>query len=211
MTKIPKGTILHVFNKSIANYPIFKDLNNSFRFKQVLTYYNDISNTLNLGNFLKTHLDYSPDIFNQGKNNLSKFLAYCIMPDHYHLLVKILFDSCLSRYIGIIENSYTRFFNIKFKRKGPLWQSRFKYVIIKSNEQLLHVSRYIHLNPCTSNLAEKPEDWIYSSYKDYLNNIKLKKYFTEISINSSKTYKKFVENQIDYQKKLRSIKKVVFE
>jgi len=134
------------------------------------------------------------------------------MPDHYHLLIKILRYNCLSKYISDIENSFTRYFNLKFSRKGPLWQSTFKAVRIKTNYQLLHTSRYIHLNPTTSNLVIKPEDWQFSSYHKFIKNEKvLQNVVTEISIDKPLLYKKFVEDQIDYQRKLRLIKKMILE
>lgn len=211
MKKIFEGDIIHIFNKSIANYGIFNSLDNVNRFIQILDYYNNLDVKVNLASYLKNNSDYFPQLLNNKEKPLVKFLAYCIMPDHYHLLVKILKENYLSKYINNIENSYTRFFNIKFKRKGPLWQSRFKMVKIKSNEQLLHVSRYIHLNPTTSNLVQKPEEWNFSSYKYYLNEKILNKYLVEISIKSVFDYKKFCEDNIDYQRKLKLIKKLIFD
>jgi len=211
MRRFPVNEIFHFCNKSIANYPIFKDLNNSFRFIQILDFYNNLSIQTSLSTFLKTNLDYSPKLLRIKENGLIKFLAYCIMPDHYHLLIKILQRRPILQYINNIENSFTRFFNIKFQRKGPLWQSSFRSIRIKNNEQLLHVTRYIHLNPVTNYLVNKPEEWIYSSYKDYLNQSTLSHYLKEISINSSHTYKKFLENNIDDQRKLRLIKRFILE
>ena len=111
-----------------------------------------------------------------------------------------------------VENSFTRYFNIKFGRKGPLWQNSFKSVEIRSNEQLLHVSRYIHLNPTTNRLVDRPEDWIFSSYKDFITDKKLlNDFMKEISIDDIDDYKKFVENNIEYQRDLKHIKKLLFE
>ena len=62
-------------------------------------------------------------------------ISYCVMPDHYHLVVKILKEAIFSKYINDLENSYTRYFNVKFDRKGPLWQNSYKAVRIKTNEQ----------------------------------------------------------------------------
>ena len=134
------------------------------------------------------------------------------MPDHYHLLVKILKERIFSKYINDVENSFTRFFNIKFERKGPLWQTDFRAVRIKSNEQLLHVSRYVHINPTTSFLVKKPEDWKLSSYRDFINDDKvLSEYINEISIRSGKEYKKFIDDQIDYQRKLKQIRRLTLD
>ncbi len=206
------GEFFHVFNKSIANFGIFKTEKNKKRFLQTLDYYNSQQVKTSLSVFLRNNYDYLPHLLTSKPSALIKFIAYCIMPDHYHLLIKILAPSSLSKYINDVENSYTRFFNLSLKRKGPLWQSRFKAVRIASNEQLLHVSRYIHLNPTVSNLVDKPEDWQYSSYFYYLNEEKiLKKFLPEISISNQTKYKKFVENQKDYQIKLKLIKKLTLE
>lgn len=210
--KFLSGVFFHVFNKSIAGYPIFKDLSNSQRFYQTLIYYNHPNNTIKFGIFLKKNKDYSPDFFVINDENIIKIVSYCIMPDHYHLLIKIIKERSFSRYIGMVENSFSHYFNIKFNRKGPLWQSRFLAVRIKSDEQLLHVSRYIHLNPTTANLVNRPEDWIFSSYREIITNSSLlKKTLKEISISTTNSYKKFVENRIDYQKKLKLIKKCIFK
>lgn len=202
----------HVFNKSIANYGIFKDDNNKIRFLITLGYYNSPEPKPSLSVFLRTNRDYSPNLLLPNNNTIIKFLCYCTMPDHYHLLVKINTDGLFSKYINDVENSYTRYFNTRFQRKGPLWQSVFKAVRIRTNEQLLHVSRYIHINPTTNYLVEKPEDWFYSSYREYINNKRvLREFINEISISSPQSYKKFVENQIDYQRKLKKIKRLLLE
>jgi len=138
--KFVKGEIYHVFNKSISNYGIFKDLNNSQRFLNVFEYYNNRLTTKSFSQFIfRKKFDYQNIIY-PIDNSFCKILSYCIMPDHYHFLLKILTDKSFSKLISNIENSYTRYFNIKFDRKGPLWQNSFKSVEIRSNEQLLHVS-----------------------------------------------------------------------
>lgn len=202
---------LHVFNKSIANYNIFSGNSAKDRFLQTLTYYNQTTSSLRLSKYLEKNTVSTGDILIPRKNLKLKIIAYCIMPDHYHLLLKLGELVRLSNYIRIVEDSYSRYFNVKNNRKGPLWQSRFKHVVIENNSQLLHVTRYIHLNPTTSNLVEKPGEWTYSSYNAYIQNpMILKRYLKEISINSPDRYKLFSENQIDYQKKLKLIKKLTF-
>lgn len=165
------GDFYHIFNKSIANFNIFRDKKAYLRFIQALSYYNNFfSPKLNLGKFLELEKEYNPILFFSQNNAIIKFISYCLMPDHYHLLIKILKEDVFSKYISNVENSFTRYFNLRFNRKGPLWQGRFKAVRIKNNEQLLHVSRYIHLNPTNNNLVQKPEDWLFSSYKIIISN-----------------------------------------
>lgn len=209
-----QGKIFHLCNKSIANYGIFKDESNSLRFLKTLYYYNKKERQIKISRYLKNnkYITYEFNLLNLQETNLVKIIAYCIMPDHYHLLIKVLIDNTLSKYISDVENSFTRYFNIKFKRKGPLWQSRFRSVEINTDEQLLHVSRYIHLNPTTSKLVSKPEEWKLSSYKQYINNEKiLKEIMTEITISNPVKYKRFCENNIDYQRKLKRIKNLFLD
>lgn len=210
--KFAEGEIYHIFNKSISNYGIFKDFNNSQRFINVVEYYNSHLITKSFSQFIiRKKYNYQNIIYPKDFTYI-KILSYCIMPDHYHFLLKILTDNSLSRLINTVEDSFTRYFNIKFNRKGPLWQNSFKSVEIRSDEQLLHVSRYIHLNPTSSNLVDRPEDWIYSSYRDFISDEKiLIKLIKEISIDNIESYKQFVENNIKYQRELKYIKKLIFE
>lgn len=207
-----EGEIYHICNKSIANFGIFKDPDNCRRFIQTLDYYNGRNYDKNLSIFLRKHPDYNPQLLDFDKNCYFKFLSYCIMPDHYHLVVKILKSGVLTKYINDIENSYSRYFNIKFNRKGPLWQDAFVAVRIKTNEQLLHVIRYVNINPVTSDLVKKPENWEFSSYRGLISNPKyLREIIREISISDPVKFKKFCEDNIDYQKRLRFIKKLLHD
>jgi putative transposase len=146
------------------------------------------------------------------KDMIVDIIAYCIMPTHIHLILSQLKDDGISIYMKNLLNSYTRYFNVKNKRKGPLWQGRFKSVLIETDDQLLHLTRYIHLNPTSSNLVKKPEEWPYSSYKEYIDNTEVilcnfQKYLKIIPEN----YKIFVETQKDYQRKLKEIEYLLFE
>ncbi len=201
----------HVFNKSIANFGIFSKPKNSLKFIGTLDYYNDLKTKLSLSVYLRKK-SLNTSLLIPKDNSIAKIISYCIMPDHYHLLVKIIHANKFSKYINNVESSFTRYFNLKNNRKGPLWQSTVKSVIIESNEHLLHVSRYIHLNPTTKYLVNKPEDWNLSSYNCFISNKKyLKEYIREISVDSCLDYKKFVENNIDYQRELKHIRKFMID
>lgn len=210
--KVYQGGIYHICNKSIANFEIFKNKFNSHRFLATIDYYNNNYIVTSFSQILKKAKYQYSNIIYPKKDGLIKILSYCIMPDHYHLLIKILTDYPISKYINDVENSYTRYFNLKIKRKGPLWESSYRIIEISSNEQLLHVSRYIHLNPTTSGLVEKPEDWLFSSYKDIITDKDLlEKHLTEISIRSIKDYQKFINDNKDYQIKLKQIKRLLLD
>lgn len=199
------GEIYHICNKSISSYSIFRKESYSERFLDSLAYYDGIPKTSFSKHMrLKNIFQYKNVI--QLCDPLFKILAYCIMPDHYHLLLSPLKSSDVSHFIGTVENSYTRFYNTKNNRCGPLWQSRFRCVRIVNNEQLLHVSRYIHLNPVTADLVKEPQYWEFSSYKLYLKQPILDE-IQSISIRTSEGYERFVMDNKDYQKKLRWIKR----
>lgn len=90
-----------------------------------------------------------------------ELLAFCLMPNHFHLLVYQKDSEAMSKLIHKISGSYTLYFNKKYKRSGPLFQDRFKASQILIDEYLIHISRYIHLNP--SNYLS----WEYSSLPYY--------------------------------------------
>lgn len=201
----------HIFNKSIANFEIFKSKQDNERFLNVIDYYNSSTAKKSYSNYLSIHKKYEfENLLVPRKNKLIKFISYCIMPSHYHFLVKVQQDKLIYKYLNNIEEAYTRYLNLKIKRKGPLWESAYIMKPIQNNKQLLHVSRYIHLNPVTAGLVTKPELWKFSSYNLYISNSSvLNIYLPEISIRRCSTYKKFVENNKDYQIKLNNIKKLL--
>jgi len=135
------------------------------------------------------------------------------MPTHIHLVLEQLENNSISRYMNLILKSYTKYFNLKHKRKGPLWESRFKSVLVESDEQLLHLTRYVHLNPVSSYLVNKPELWQYSSYLEYIESFSAKnitEFYDYIELKGEK-YKKFTEDNIDYQRTLNKIKNLLID
>jgi len=207
------GQIYHVFNKSIAGYKIFNKREDYKRIILILSYYNTTKKKAKLTHWLRSNKPVpNISLLLPQPNQIVKFITYHIMPTHYHFQIRVLEDAFISHYLNTIENSYTRYFNIKYHRKGPLWQSAYKAVRVKSNEQLLHLSRYIHLNSTTAGLVGNPEDWEFSSYREYIYNEKiLKEIMNEVSINNPRKYKQFVENNKDYQRKLKVIKNLLLE
>ncbi len=90
-------------------------------------------------------------------NKSVEVVAYCLMPNHFHLLVKQVSEGGISKYLRQAINSYAKYFNTKYKRVGSLFQDMFRAVHIETDEQFIHVSRYIHLNPLVSYLVGKKE------------------------------------------------------
>jgi len=214
-----KGEIYHVFTKSIADYRIFNQEDDFERMRQLIKYYQN-ENDLRLSYFIKLKFvqevgfDDAFNITSKDKNSTVQIIGYCFMPTHIHLLIKQLTENGISHFMSNILNGYTRYFNTIHKRKGPLWESRFKSVLVSADEQLLHVTRYVHLNPVTAKLTNRLEGWTFSSYKEYLGQVKdnltICQFDNILEVKPS-LYRKFVNDQISYQRELAKIKHLVLD
>ncbi|MCG2710844.1 MAG: transposase [Candidatus Omnitrophica bacterium] len=207
---LSNGGIYHVYSKSIAGYKIFHNNNDYNRIIDLFKYYRIKNTSVKFSKFLEIkNMDIFIEKHLSRKDFLVQIIAYCIMPTHIHLVLMQLQDEGISIFMGNVLNSYSRFFNIRISRKGPLWESRFKNVLVETDEQLIHLTRYLHLNPVTAGLVENAEDWRYSSIKEYLNKRKDSERicnFDSIIELQKLNYKSFVDSQKDYQRELGKIK-----
>ncbi|NTU47345.1 hypothetical protein HGA88_07025 [Candidatus Roizmanbacteria bacterium] len=203
--------IYHIYNRTLDRAPIFNDSFLCSIFLERLSYY------------LPTHTYIKYSLFHKMKNNYLylasntkgthkhvDLLAYCIMPNHFHLLVKQNNDNGVSKYLSQVMNSFTKYYNIQNERNGSLFHSPFKCVEIRSDEQLLHVSRYIHLNPYTASIVQKKEEialYPWSSFSAYINghptNVPLDiQHILSYFQYKREWYSDFVINNSEYQKRL---------
>ena len=211
--------IYHVFNRGVASSPIFKNIRDYSRFIKLIDYYRFSNTFLSFSSYLDLSTNLKQELITKMKKTLIpavEIYAYCLMPNHFHFLVKQLTTDGIKSTFSRVQNGYAKYINMKNKRTGPLFESRFKVKRIESEEMLLHVSRYIHLNPSTAFLI-KPEslfNYTWSSYPEYIG------YKKPVFVNpdfilrisgSSQKYKTFVLDQADYQRKLSEIKHIVFE
>jgi len=105
--------------------------------------------------------------------------AFCLMPNHFHLLVKNIEKEGVSKLMRRVLTGYSSYFNNKQGRQGPLIQGSYRAVNVGTGEQFIYVSRYIHLNPVNAGLVKKAKDYEYTSYKNYLE----KKKFAWLKLN----------------------------
>ena len=96
-----------------------------------------------------------------------KVIAYCLMTNHYHLLIQTP-KANLSRAMRHVGGIYTQRYNRLHKKDGPLFRGRYKAILIQEDEYLRHLVRYIHLNPVEANLVQDPKDYAWSSHSHYL-------------------------------------------
>ena len=219
-TPLVTEEIYHVFNRGIDHRPIFTDKKEHTRFLDLLKYYRFFSQPVRFSHFILLSNERQNELLLQQQSfnkKLISLLSFCLMPNHFHLLLKQTEENGISKFLSNLQNSYTRYFNIKNERDGSLLLTQFKAVRIETQEQLIHVSRYIHLNPHTSyvvsNLANLPE-YTWSSFNEYLNgtyNLVDDKDTVLSSFKNPTTYRDFVNDQADYQRQLDKIKHVLLE
>ncbi|MDP8230467.1 MAG: transposase [Candidatus Gorgyraea atricola] len=206
---IATGQIYHTYNRSIAGYKIFNSDSEYKRIEELIQYY-QVEQPVGFSKFKERN---KGDLIKKtpNKRQLVEVVCYSPMPTHIHLTLKQLIDKGISKFMNNILSSYSHYFNIKHNRKGPLWEGRFKKVLVETDEQLLHLTRYIHLNPVTDYLINKPEKWKYSSYKEYIAGKESICSYKDVLDVTPETYKKFTEDQISYQRELKKVKHLMFD
>lgn len=219
-TPLVTGYTYHVINRGVASQPTF--INHSYYKRAIETflYYQNQNLSLRYSYFIRQTQNKRSEILDslrQQSDLLVEIIAYCLMPNHYHLLLRQIKDDGISIFMSKFANSYTKFFNTKNTRIGPVFQGKFKSVLIESDNQLLHVSRYIHLNPFTSSLVKDINNlhqYQYSSYPEYINQNSNNFCQKDIILNYFKaknSYLNFTRDHSDHQRNLHSIKKVMLD
>lgn len=218
-TVLANNQIYHVYNRGIEKRTIFGNKRECERAINTVRYYSFTNSPLKFSKFLVQPKKEQEDILKSvqiKKNQLVEIIAYCLMPNHFHLLLKQLQDNGISRFISNFTNSYTKYFNTKHERIGPLVQGLFKAVFVENDDQLVHLSRYIHLNPVSSFIikVQELENYPWSSLKEYLGLEKdgfCEKQYVLGYFKSVGKYKQFVLDQISYARELEKIKHLSLE
>ena len=143
------GTICHVMNRGVDKRKIFMQQEDYFRFIHDLFEFNDTAPVNNLTYFFaKNHKDIARPYIERGKRELLvEILAFCLMPNHYHLLIKPRFDDGVTKFMKNLDMGYAKYFNAKYDRSGALFQGRYKSVAVTNESHFIYLPYYIHLNP----------------------------------------------------------------
>lgn len=203
--KVPfaNGEYYHVFNRGVGQMPIFLSQNDYKRFLKTTFYYQ-------IEGVKPRFSIFAPTVVELDKSKkIVELISFCIMPNHFHFLLRQESDGGVIEFIRKLCNSYAKYFNIKNKRVGPLFQGEFKAVHVETEEQLIHLSRYIHLNPLVGYVASDLEYYKWSSYKEFLQLEDSKFCLKDIILNHFKSvfdYKEFINSREEYAKKLELIK-----
>lgn len=174
-----EGGIYHIYNRGINKQDIFLDKKDYAMFLFYLKLYLEVPENIK-------DIDVQKRKYLERKNFYKKIdlLLYCLMPNHFHLTVQQRDEKDIAEFMQCLITNYSMYFNRRYKRVGPLFQGRYKAVLVKNDEYLLHLSHYIHTNPFP--LLAKGQTlgrYDYSSYNAYLGKQKLKWLKKEVVLN----------------------------
>ncbi len=157
---ITTGEIFHVINRGVDKRDIFLDNQDYFRFIHDLFEFNDVNPVLNVGYFLnRINPTQSIDFVNQyikrkPRKLIIEILAFCLMPNHFHLLVKQKEDNGITKFMRKLGVGYANYFNQKYKRTGTLFQGRYRSVSVTQDAHFIYLPYYIHFNPLDLTMPE---------------------------------------------------------
>ena len=205
--KFTRNCFYHIYNRGVDKRDIFAEDKDYLRFIHSLYKFND-------KRFASPHRSESKEVAskNAKRSLLVNILCFCLMPNHFHLILQPIVEGGITKFMRKLGTGYTLYFNAKYKRNGVLFQGQFKAILIDKDEYLIHLSRYIHLNPAelidhsweksgTENwnrTARFLERYRWSSFLDYLGieNFPsiIHKDFLQTYFKDTIAYKKFIED-----------------
>lgn len=201
------GGYYHIYNRGVEKREIYLD---EADYKTFLGYVKLYLSPPNLqGLALKDETGKSIPPSHAPKNFLGEIdlLAYCLMPNHFHLFVRQNSDRGIAKFMQSLTQRYVMYFNKKYDRVGTLFQGRYKTVLVTSESQFTYITKYIHRNPLkllpSGPGPEGLQEYKYSSYGNYLGLFKqswvktedILSYFSKA--NPRNSYQSFVEEAGD--------------
>lgn len=206
---IALGEYYHIFNRGVDKRDIFGDIHDLERFMQSIREFNTVTpiGSIYENKFQKPQLGDSVSKLQP----LVEFISYCILPNHYHFILKQIHEKGIEKFIHRFALGYSMYFNKKYKRSGVLFQGAYKALHIDTNEYLLHASAYVTFNDIVHKKWSSNSLFIRSSWPEYVekkidaitkNGIILEQF------NSVSEYKEFaldVVNNVRDQRKLDNI------
>ena len=213
--------IYHIYNRGVEKRKVFLDNQDYFRFIHDLYEFNDENPVINVNYRLQhkqsKYMEVQLPYIKNERKLLVDILVWCLMPNHYHLLLRQRMDNGIVLFMQKLGSGYTNYFNLKYERVGSLFQGRFKALLVENDNYLLHLSRYIHLNPVElvqadwrnnkiRNLKKANkflEKYRYSSYLDYTGRKNfpslIHKGFINQYFKSPQEYKNFIQEWVSIQ------------
>jgi len=157
----------HIYSKSIYRFEIFTCPDEYQRMLQLVQFYKYDGHSQPFSHFIEKKdndrfLTSLAEI-SQQKVPLVNIIAYCLMSTHVHFILQQLTDKGIETFMRRLLNAYSKYFNLRHNRRGPLWENRFGNRIILDERGLTQRILYVHYNPVKENLVKTPKEWPYSS------------------------------------------------
>jgi len=224
------GEIYHIIIRTVENLKLFRDEKDYFRMISDLFAFNNIHPISSTHRWQINKLPSRTFLANIGERRLLvEILAFCLMPNHVHLLVKQLQEGGISKFMRKIGAGYGIYYNQKYKRVGHIFQGRYKLIHIENDKQLYTIFVYIHTNPAAiifpnwkeagiknvKRAIDFVENYRWSSYQDYLGNknfpsLTNREFLTEI-MGGLKECKRLVDDWLYRKHELFDLEKVGIE
>lgn len=189
----------HIYNRGVEKRIIFTDEQDYKTFLSFLKLYltkpKQQGRTLSLGDNTTIGVKRAPNNFT---DNITLF-AYCLMPNHFHFMVKQQSEYAIASYMQSLMTKYTTYFNKRHHRVGGLFQGKYKAVRIENEYQYVYLTKYIHRNPLSlpkyKNSSQPLSSYPYSSYPNYL------KQFSQSWVNTDEILSRFSDtnHSLSYQ------------
>jgi len=141
-------------------------------------------------------------------------IAYCLMPNHYHFLLRQELGEPISKFINVLFNAYVQALNRQQGRTGTLFEGRFKHIYVDDWKYLIHLCRYIHRNPVKAGLISAPDEWLYSNFREWVgtrDSILKDQNFINDYFSNIQEYIEFVNDVQDEEKNLPKIGRYIWD
>src|SRR3989344_7313100 len=186
------GEFYHVYNRGVEKRDVFSSLSDLERFLKSIVAFNTIEpiGSIHENAFNKKVLR------RKANTQLVNIICYCLNPNHYHFIMQQKSDGGISEFMKRLGGGYTKYFNIKYKRSGVLFQGKFKASHIDSNDYLLHVSAYVNLNNRVHRLSGRTAKSSWDEYMGIAKNKICKKEFILSQFKTKQEYKDFAESSL---------------
>ena len=211
-TEFFEGEYYHIYNRGVEKRNIFTDKYDYVRLIKTLRLFNTEKPTGGL-HYLELQENLYSDLV-ATKTPLVTIVAYCLNPNHYHLILREEVSGGISKFIKKVIGGYVWYYNKRHDRSGSLFQGPFKAVHVDSNEYLLYLSAYVNTNNFIHNYRDD-KSWPYSSWLDYIGqrdgdlcdkNIILSQFGDD-----TESYKEFVEMNARHLRDKKALSKYLLE
>ncbi len=204
--QISVGEHYHVYNRGTHKNTIFHDRTDYSRFLFLIVFLQSPVSFDPISRRVRFFVEHSVFEIDEGEvmeisdKRYVDLVSFCLMPNHFHLILKETEEGGTARYMQRVLNGYTKYYNTKYGISGHLFQGPYKAVHVEDNDQLLYLSTYVHRNPRElSGWKNKEQKYEWSSYQDYINSNRWGKLLsTEIvlgqfQLNAENEYDEFVQ------------------